>query len=101
MRRALCLALAVSCALVARAGAQQAGQNVPVLPVVKPAVPDDPASVLDAALKGDLYMQRQLEPTLAVSTRNPSHLIAFFNDYRAVDVPHDTGLGESLVARVG
>jgi hypothetical protein len=101
MRRALCLAAAVTCVLVAGVGAQQAGQNVPVLPVVKPAVPDSPASVLDAALKGDLYMQRQVEPTLAVSTRNPSHLIAFFNDYRAVDIPHDTGVGEGLVARIG
>ncbi len=99
MRRTLWLTLAVTCALVAGVDAQQAGQNVSVLPVVKPAVPGDPASVLDAALKGDLYMQRQLEPTVAASTRNPNHLLAFFNDYRAVDVPSDTGIGEGLVAK--
>ena len=29
-----------------------------------------------------------------MSTRNPDHLLAFFNDYRAVDIPDDTGLGE-------
>jgi len=91
---AVCVALAATFALVAGVGAQQAGQNVPVLPVIQP-------GVADAHLKGDLYMQRQLEPTLAVSTRNPNHLIAFFNDYRAVDIPSDTGVGGGMFARVG
>ncbi len=74
--------------------AQQANDNVSVLPVVV-----DPADP-DAHLKGDLYLQRQVEPALAASTRNPEHLLAFFNDYRAVDVPDDPGLGTTLnVAR--
>jgi hypothetical protein len=74
---------------------QQAGQNINVLPIVAPTDPSDPASLLDAALKGDLHLQRQLEPTIAVSTRNPNTVITFFNDYRAVDIQDDPGLGES------
>ena len=35
-----------------------------------------------------------MEPTIAVSTRNPDHLLSFFVDYRAVDVAGDIGLGE-------
>ncbi|HSO23541.1 MAG TPA: sialidase family protein, partial [Chondromyces sp.] len=70
------------------AAAQQANQNINVLPVI----PNDGDP--DWFLKGDGYLQRQVEPTIAVSTRNPDHLLAFFNDYRAVDVPDDEGLGE-------
>lgn len=36
---------------------------------------------------GDPFLQRQDEPTLAVSTRNPIHLMAGSNDYRTVDLP--------------
>ncbi len=70
--------------------AQQAGENINVLPVVFPQ--DDPDHWF---LKGDGYLQRQVEPTIAASTRNPDHLIAFFNDYRAVDIADDIGLGET------
>ena len=38
---------------------------------------------------GDPYLQRQNEPSIAVSTRNPCHLLGGANDYRAVDVPFD------------
>ena len=36
---------------------------------------------------GDPYLQRQNEPSIAVSTRNPLHLLAAANDYRTVDMP--------------
>src|SRR6476620_10934979 len=36
---------------------------------------------------GDPFLQRQNEPSSAVSTRNPLHLLAGANDYRTVDLP--------------
>src|SRR5213075_1076687 len=36
---------------------------------------------------GDPFLQRQNEPSLALSTRNPLHLLAGANDYRTVDLP--------------
>ncbi len=36
---------------------------------------------------GDPFLQRQNEPSIDVSTRNPLHLLAGANDYRTVDVP--------------
>jgi uncharacterized repeat protein (TIGR01451 family) len=42
---------------------------------------------------GDPFLQRQNEPSIAVSTRNPEHLLGAANDYRTVDIP---GLGEEV-----
>jgi len=36
---------------------------------------------------GDPWLQRQNEPSIAASTRNPMHLVAGANDYRTIDVP--------------
>src|SRR5206468_6496998 len=36
---------------------------------------------------GDPFLQRQNEPSIAVSTRNPLHVFAGANDYRTVDLP--------------
>src|SRR4029078_5818515 len=36
---------------------------------------------------GDTLLQRQNEPTIAASTRNPLHLVGGSNDYRTVDLP--------------
>ena len=36
---------------------------------------------------GDPFLQRQNEGSVAVSTRNPLHLMAGGNDYRTVDIP--------------
>jgi len=40
---------------------------------------------------GDPYLQRQNEPSIAVSTRNPMHLFAGSNDYRPVDMAISEG----------
>src|SRR5881628_2002248 len=37
---------------------------------------------------GDPFLQRQNEPSMAVSSRNPQHLLAGANDYRTVDLPY-------------
>jgi uncharacterized repeat protein (TIGR01451 family) len=36
---------------------------------------------------GDPFLQRQNEPSIAASTRNPLHMLAGSNDYRTVDLP--------------
>lgn len=36
---------------------------------------------------GDPFLQRQNEPSLAISSRNERHLLAGANDYRSVDIP--------------
>jgi len=90
MRRILMLGITLSLLVSTGLSAQTVSPNVPVLPLYS-----DPGDT-NAYLKGDLYLQRQVEPTLAVSTRNPDHLLSFFNDYRAVDIPDDEGIPGTL-----
>lgn len=50
---------------------------------------------------GDPYLQRQNEPSMAVSSRNPEHLLAGSNDYRTVDIPQTKApniLGDAWVS---
>ena len=89
MRHIFIMVMVLAALAPSLAVAQQAGENINVLPVV---LPQDDA---DWMIKGDGYLQRQVEPTIAASTRNPDHLLAFFNDYRAVDIADDVGLGET------
>jgi uncharacterized protein YjbI with pentapeptide repeats len=59
--------------VVAPAAAQVAGQNVNMVSGTKWPT-------------GDPFLQRQNEPSMAVSTRNPMHILAGANDYRSVDL---------------
>jgi hypothetical protein len=43
---------------------------------------------------GDPFLQKQNEPSVAISTRNPCHLLGGSNDYRAVNLPGLPGDGE-------
>src|SRR5215470_103511 len=50
---------------------------------------------------GDPFLQRQNEPSLAVSTRNPLHLFGGANDYRSVDIAGLAGQSERADAWLG
>src|SRR5262245_50699353 len=94
MRNALVTAVLLAAGLTLVSG-QEVRNNVNVLPVYVNPVNPDP---LKDALKGDLYLQRQLEPTIAISTRNPNNLAAFYIDYRSVNFSSDVNTGEELAS---
>ena len=50
---------------------------------------------------GDPFLQRQNEPSMAVSSRNPMHVVAGDNDYRTVDLPFVQGADENGDAWLG
>src|SRR5437868_2276086 len=50
---------------------------------------------------GDPFLQRQNEPSIAVSTRNPEHLFAGANDYRTVDIANPQSVDETHDAWLG
>ncbi|MGH9565807.1 MAG: sialidase family protein, partial [Candidatus Angelobacter sp.] len=85
------LVVAVVCCLslrVARAQSPAAGANVNMV------------SGTDWTT-GDPFLQRQNEPSIAVSTRNPLHLLAGANDYRTVDLAGLLGIEERGDAWLG
>lgn len=73
VRRIVAGTIALS-ALAVSAGAQVPGQNVNMV-----------AGMTWPG--GDPFLQRQNEPSMAVSSRNPLHMLAGANDYRTVDLP--------------
>jgi hypothetical protein len=101
---AFLVALGLAVSMHAIVTAQQAGTNVNVLPsypigpTVPPFFPLQPLPGLSSAelqadsLKGDIYLQREVEPVVAASTYNPDHLVAAFGDFRTVDIGTDTGV---------
>jgi len=50
---------------------------------------------------GDPFLQRQNEPSIAASTRNPMHLLGGSNDYRTIDLPGLPGAAETGDAWLG
>jgi hypothetical protein len=73
LRRIVALSVLVLSALVT-AQAQIPGQNVNMV-----------AGTMWPG--GDPFLQRQNEPSMAVSSRNPLHILGGANDYRTVDLP--------------
>ena len=71
---ALCVGLAIE-----RAGAQQQQQQTSVGANVN--------VIAGTGADGDWTLQRQNEPSIACSSRNPRNCIAGANDYRTVDIP--------------
>src|SRR5262245_49349521 len=82
---AFVLALALSAVAHAHQSTIAVSPNVNVLPGITDQI------------QGDLFLQRQNEPVVAVSTRNPDHVMVAMNDYRTVDLANDQGLGETIL----
>jgi hypothetical protein len=71
---AACAAVGLVLGLAGQAAAQRTGPNINMVS----------GTTLPG---GDPFLQRQNEPSVAVSTRNSCHLLAGANDYRTVDMP--------------
>src|SRR5271169_972440 len=84
----LALALIFAAATSAPVSAQTAGQNVNMVSGT-------------GWTNGDPFLERQNEPSMAVSTRNSSHLFGAANDYRSVDLPGLLGIDERGDAWLG
>jgi hypothetical protein len=73
---------------------QQPGPNINVLPSYPNGTFAPPFPPLTDPLRGDGYLQRQVEPAIAVSTYNPDHILAAFGDFRTTAIPNDQGTPE-------
>src|SRR6185503_2966946 len=62
----------------------QAQTQTPAAPIAGPNVNMVSGTTLPT---GDPYLRQQNGPTVAVSTRNPQHMLAGANDYRTLDYP--------------
>ena len=100
------VAVVLALTIPAAVGAQQAGESVNVMPVwvpcdlsVDPACASDPRWA-DAWRYGDIFLQRQVEASLAPSSLNPNRILTGFVDYSAVDTFSDTGLGDTVAQNV-
>lgn len=75
--------------------------SVVALSVAVPAAPQAPVPSRNVNMVSvDPYLQKQNEPSIAVSTRNPCHLLAGANDYRTVNLPglpDDREIGDAWV----
>lgn len=89
MKRALLTATVLAISLHALLSAQQGGVNISVLPALA-TPPDAP----DGYLRSDQLAQKQVEGSLAFSTRNHLKGMAAFIHYGAVSIA-ELGLGES------
>jgi hypothetical protein len=101
------LGLALSLVLSGTLRAQQATENINVMPVWMPCDPgadpncsSDPRWA-DAWKYGDIFLQRQVEGSVAPSSMNPNRLLTAFIDYSAVDTFSDTGLGDTVASLWG
>jgi len=95
MIRRIAVTVGLMLVVSAAVGAQQVSESVNVMPVWTPC---DPASGpacqndprwSDAWRFGDIFLQRQVEPSLAPSSLNPNRLLTAFIDYSAVDTFSD------------
>jgi len=88
MKLLVALSLVYSAMTSAPVSAQTAGQNVNMVSGT-------------GWTNGDPFLERQNEPSIAVSTRNSSHLFGASNDYRSVDLPGLLGIDERGDAWLG
>src|SRR5262245_26678218 len=104
MIRRFAVAIGVALALTSVVRGQQVSESVNVMPVWMPC---DPASGpncqndprwSDAWRFGDIFLQRQVEPTIAPSSLNPNRLLTAFIDYSAVDTFSDISLGDTVAS---
>jgi len=79
-RRFVCIMLVFVCLITIAVSAQQPGPNVNMVSGTQWPT-------------GDPFLQRQSEPSMAVSTRNPMHILSGANDYRTVDLELDLSGG--------